>query len=1257
MKLPAFLKEHQKVAEEYISDKKVKDIIFSGPTYQIQIEDLNTKKDVWAFIQLDEKGWIRDSFCSCEVGERCEHIAAAYLYIYNNKSLPLHRRFAQSLWNKLAYLFAERMDFSIQGLTKMGKSLYVSKSVSGKKLFTIEGKNASSREKLVSLIDERPPETEETSIKFSSLPPEELALWQEGNPSQSLKYELSSWNDFAKWFMLLQEEGKPYEISFEYAPSGIPNWIDISFPDLEAGFYLSEANLPAIIPSLSTVDSPLKIFGVQEEKAISVVYDKTEGCLRVETTKQVKSKEVKDVAIKKGIPISGWLYVPKKGFYATGPQVLMSKQQIEGEDIAKAFDEYLSLIKRLLVGAEIYETPVAVSNQIYFDKEWNLHLESYLYEPGDLSKPYVRRFGKWVYVDDDGFYKIEGLRFDDLHTIIPKNQVSDFVNKNRAWLNLHDGFKIHLISIESQLTYKLDENNRLSFSSQVISKPSDDEHVDLDQWIYVRGEGFYLKNPSPLGMPRLAGMEVEPQAISLFIHINREELAHVPGFFSDKSPVEHTGVNIRLTPSGAISVSPEHDILPEYKKTKLQFFDEYVYVSGEGFHKLPFDPHLPEQYHHAVEISQNNQGIFLEYELPLLEPYALFIDPKLTKPTSIHLVAQGIDKIEASGQENWFSTKLFYHSNIGKVDILVLTKALKKRQRFVITDAGLFDLHDDRFHWLKHVMNRQMDRRKHTITLSTLDLLRLNAYEHIDPPDQKQKEYDNIRHMLRDITEFVIPEEPDFSGTNTTLRPYQLTGSRWLWFLYCQKLSGLLCDDMGLGKTHQAMALMSAAISHHLKETKEDSKIKPHFLVVCPTSVIYHWQDKLRTFFPNLRICTFYGSKRSLGDFHRDYDLLLTSYGVWRIEKDLLSKVPFDIAFFDEIQMAKNHKSQLHNSLLKVQARMRLGMTGTPIENHLRELKSLFDIVLPTYMPDEKEYREFFVVPIEKEQNRNRRELLSRYVKPFILRRKKSDVLLDLPEKEEEISYCALLPQQQQLYKSVLEGARNHIIPQLQNDTSPIPYVHVFAILTQLKRICDHPAVYLKEPGQYNLYQSGKWELFVELLNEARESEQKVVVFSQYLAQLDIIENYLKEHKIGFAGIRGSTVKRGEEVKRFQEDPKCEVFVSSLQAGGLGIDLTAASVVIHYDRWWNAARENQATDRVHRIGQKRGVQVFKFVTRGTFEEKIDAMITRKAKLMEDIIGADDEDVIKTLNRQEILELLRDVEIGKEDQQDLIIDQA
>jgi SNF2 family DNA or RNA helicase len=573
-----------------------------------------------------------------------------------------------------------------------------------------------------------------------------------------------------------------------------------------------------------------------------------------------------------------------------------------------------------------------------------------------------------------------------------------------------------------------------------------------------------------------------------------------------------------------------------------------------------------------------------------------------------------------------FLLKIKGATELGKVPVTQLWWSRRKKKKNAFTPAGLIPLDHPNLAWLKWISPKQVDRRSNVIRMTVFELLRLEALFPLVYADK------DAESQVLSLTSFELSDEPDLKGLCCSLRPYQNIGVQWLWFLYRHGMSGLLCDDMGLGKTHQTMALIAAL---------RNTSVEPvTFLVVCPTSVIYHWQEKLKQFLPHLRICTFHGLNRSMDDFVGNYDILLTSYGVWRNEKALLEKIQFELAVFDEVQLAKNHQSRLYASLQGVKAKMRLGLTGTPIENQLRELKSLFDLVLPGYMLTDAEYQSYFVKPIEKESNLQRKKQLQKLIRPFVMRRKKEDVLDDLPEKMEEVIHCEMTPPQAHLYHTLLTSAREKIVHEISDGKAQIPYVHIFALLSQLKMVCDHPAVFHKTPWEYRKFESGKWELFLELLEEARDSRQKVVVFSQYLGMLDIIEEHLKENNIGYATIRGATQNRAEQLIKFKEDPGCEVFVASLQAAGLGIDLTAASVVIHYDRWWNAARENQATDRVHRIGQKRGVQVFKLVTKDSFEERIDRLITRKGDLMEDVIGVDDHQVLKSFSREELLELLQ-----------------
>jgi superfamily II DNA or RNA helicase len=1234
--LPSLLKRFQKEAKEALSAGLAKDIEFSGPTYQVLVNDPRTKKEEWAFIQLDPQGRLKDSFCSCEQSENgrgCIHQAIGFLHIYGKYSHSLHVRFEHSLWNQLCKQSCFEMSNIPDQLKATKEGKYICRDSSGKIIFSIQGKTSEAIAHLEKMLFQRLEETEETSLKFSNLTENELALWEQGKPPPQLAYELSFWSDIAKWLMLLQEAHKAYYITIGYSSKKLPNNLSAVFPDLFVEWTLFEEYFSMIIPSLITVDSPLMVRTESTEGIEEIVYDKQQKCFDV-----IEKKDKKDfhASLKehKGIVFGDWIYVPEEGFYSN--QHCFSKNSKDLKNVEKLLNEHAATVKNFISGCVIREVPVPVSYALSFDNDWNLHLRSYLFTPGDLSKPYSQAFGTWVYVDNRGFYKWEGRYFDEIETVIAAKDVQDFISQHRSWLNTQEGFHTHLNPLSSDLNFYVSEDNYLAFSRNLTYQDTDIISKDFGHWVYISGQGFFSKASTHAQIPVRAGMTVPSDQVPFFIRNNMDDLKVIRDFFSLHSPVANSRVRIELLSQERVCITPEYDLLPEYQKKRVCFFDDFSYVEGEGFHEMVGDARLPEKFRQPTFVEAENLTHFILHELEGLIPFASYVDPRLLRPKQISIVANQIRKEEHEGKLS-YALQLDYCTDLGQISLVSLWKVLHKNQRFAFTEDGLFDLTDKRFGWLRQINKKKIDKKTNTLLLTPLEVLRLNAFEEITVHSGKDAVHKDTKSLLKDLKEFHVHEEPDLKGLKSHLRPYQELGLKWLWFLYHQGLSGLLCDDMGLGKTHQAMGLLTA-VGNYWK--KQGDSTKRHFVVICPTSVIYHWQEKLKDFLPNLKIWTFHGTNRSLENFESDYDILLTSYGIWRNETSQLSKIAFEVAIFDELQIAKNQTSRIYNALLKVNARLRLGMTGTPIENRLRELKALFDIVLPSYMPSENDYREYFIRPIEKEGDLEKRMLLARLIKPFVLRRKKEDVLLDLPEKTEQISHCDLLPDQRKLYIEVLSASRDKLIDELKNSESPIPYMHIFSLLSHLKQICNHPAAYLKKPAEYKQYESGKWELFLELLEESRESQQKIVVFSHYLSMLDIIEDYLNEHGIGFASIRGATLNRGEQLKRFNNDPNCEVFVASLQAAGLGIDLTAGSVVVHYDRWWNAARENQATDRVHRIGQTRGVQVFKLMTKGTIEEHIDFLISKKGRLMEEVVSADDHQMIKKFDRQEMIALLQ-----------------
>ena len=469
------------------------------------------------------------------------------------------------------------------------------------------------------------------------------------------------------------------------------------------------------------------------------------------------------------------------------------------------------------------------------------------------------------------------------------------------------------------------------------------------------------------------------------------------------------------------------------------------------------------------------------------------------------------------------------------------------------------------------------------------------------------------------------PMPTDLKGT---LRPYQKTGYDWLWFLHTNGFHGILADEMGLGKTHQTMALLLAA-------AREDTG-RPS-LVVCPTSVLDHWEDKIHEHAPTLAPLRYHGLTREALSNRTLPPVVLTTYALLARDAEVFRAVEWNYVVLDEAQKIKNPATQTARTAKTLSARHRLALTGTPIENRLAELWSIMDFLLPGYLGSLQAFRREFETPIVKGGNRGREAALKRAIHPFKLRRLKTDVLKDLPPKVEDVRHCRLSPEQAIAYRALVDHDGRQLADDLRRDKGPIPYIHIFSLLSRLKRLCDHPALVIKG-AKGRAMASGKFDLFTELMDEALDGGEKVVVFTQYLEMIDLITAWLDDYGARWVSLRGDTKNRRAVVKAFQTDPECRVFVGSLLAGGLGIDLTAGSVVIHYDRWWNAARENQATDRVHRIGQTRGVQVIKLITRGTLEEKIDQMIRKKAELL-DALVEDDAATLKALSREELIDIL------------------
>lgn len=574
---------------------------------------------------------------------------------------------------------------------------------------------------------------------------------------------------------------------------------------------------------------------------------------------------------------------------------------------------------------------------------------------------------------------------------------------------------------------------------------------------------------------------------------------------------------------------------------------------------------------------------------------------------------------------DWFTLSPEYESGDGKISMVEILLAYRQKKREYMRAGNKWLKIPDlvkQFTW-------DIDEQSRAIKVDKLGMIRLKAaMGELDQLAGSKKMLDKIREQ----TEFSGEKDPpDLSGTSLNLRSYQREGYQWLWWLYQNGLSGLLADEMGLGKTHQAMALMTA-IHHKVKNAK--------FLVICPTTVLDHWLDKIEDFAPTLNVRKYHGTKRGhlLDDLNKKCATVLSSYGIIVRDIETLANVEWDAVILDEAHFVKNIDTATYKAVCRLKSKSRFCLSGTPMENHLGELKAVYDFLLPGYLGSRDYFKTHYLNPIVTGDSPESSAQLQKLIHPFKMRRTKNLVLKDLPEKVEDLRHCQLSDEQASMYRQTLDLKAQPLLDIVKDEKQSIPYLHVFSVITLLKQISDHPAL-LTEPKLWRNHHSGKFELFKELITEAMESGHKVVVYSQYLDMLGIISEYLKDEKIPHELLTGATKNRGEVIARFQEDPTSRVFCASLLAGGIGIDLTAASVVIHYDRWWNASKENQATDRVHRIGQNKNVQVLKLVTRDTLEEKIDALINKKRELFEKFLDRDEE-MFKSLSRSEIIDLLQ-----------------
>lgn len=469
---------------------------------------------------------------------------------------------------------------------------------------------------------------------------------------------------------------------------------------------------------------------------------------------------------------------------------------------------------------------------------------------------------------------------------------------------------------------------------------------------------------------------------------------------------------------------------------------------------------------------------------------------------------------------------------------------------------------------------------------------------------------------------YVVPED-----VAHILRPYQVTGYNWLKTLSKYNFGGILADDMGLGKTIQVLSYIKSSL-------EEDEKRKS--LIVAPTSLVYNWLNEVNKFVPSLKVLVIDGAKKAREEKLRsinDYHIVITSYALVRNDIEMYNNLDIDLMIIDEAQHIKNPLSKTSRAIKSVSASNRFALTGTPIENSILELWSIFDFVMPGYMQTLGKFKQKYEKPV-KEGDYDTLVLLRKMIGPFILRRLKKDVLTELPDKIENKVVVDLNEDQKIIYMGYLEKIKGELEDSYKTEGFNRSRIKVLAALTRLRQICCDPSLFLENyKGS-----SSKMELLEELLDELLEGGHRVLIFSQFTSMLAKIKKLLERKKITYFSLDGSTksIRRNEMVEEFNNGEN-DVFLISLKAGGTGLNLTGADTVIHFDPWWNPAVENQATDRAYRIGQEKKVHVMKLVTRGTIEEKIYALQEKKKEIIERVIKPG-ETMITQLTEEDIRDL-------------------
>jgi non-specific serine/threonine protein kinase len=580
-------------------------------------------------------------------------------------------------------------------------------------------------------------------------------------------------------------------------------------------------------------------------------------------------------------------------------------------------------------------------------------------------------------------------------------------------------------------------------------------------------------------------------------------------------------------------------------------------------------------------------------------------------------------KIFISSNTDWFDAKVEIHFGEQKVSVEDVKKALASKQQFVPLQDGTLGILPEE--WIKKysLLFRVGEGRSENIKLSKYHFSVIEElYLQRDEEElffQLEEKYERLKenHSIKDV--------PAPKHLKEVLRPYQESGFQWLNYLREVRWGGILADDMGLGKTIQALSFL-----HHLKS--EEGTLKA--LVVCPTTLMYNWQNEIGKFTPNISFYVHHGAGRSRDALaSNEADVIITTYGTLRSDIKQFVEVAFDYVVLDESQAIKNPNSKVTKAAGLLKATNRLCLSGTPLQNNTFDIYAQMNFLNPGMLGSVEFFKQEFSIPIDKFGEKEQKDHLRKLLYPFMLRRTKEQVAKDLPEKQEMVLFCEMGDEQRKIYEAFRNDYRDKILGVVDNQGIQKSQLTILQGLMKLRQICDSPSIIKDEEKFPNV--SVKLE---EIGREITEniSNHKALVFSQFLGMLALIKERLTELGVDYEYFDGSStvLERERAIQRFQNDESCRVFLISLKAGGVGLNLTAADYVYIVDPWWNPAVEQQAIDRTHRIGQTKNIFAYRMICTDTVEDKILKLQDRKRSLARELI-TDDEGFVKSLTREDV----------------------